>query len=418
MANHVVLAPANDSSEINGWRKMSFSEAVILNPTVSLDRDKTYPFVDMAAIRPGSRCVEAIRQRKYSGGGARFCAGDTLMARITPCLENGKIARYCGSDGLDSACGSTEFIVVRGRPEVTDPEFAYYLTRWEGVRGYAIGQMSGTSGRQRVATESLNHLVVPVPPLDEQRAIVRILGTLDDKIELNRRMAVTLEKTVRALFKRSFVDIGGDIPEGWDVKPVGHVCTLFGGATPNTKVNEYWHGGSHWWATPKDLAGRVTSVLIGTARRITDAGLQQISSGLLPKGTVLMSSRAPIGYLAIADVAVSVNQGFIAMVPKQGMSSSYLLNWCWFHQSEIMSVANGSTFMEVAKRNFRNLDVLVPTGQSMAAFERFSAAAYDRVALAVRESAKLASLRDTLSLKLISGQIRIRDAEKFIGAAT
>ena len=295
------------------------------------------------------------------------------------------------------------------------PEFLYY---WLLINTSELERHASGSTFKELSGRALARITLPLPPKWEQRRIVATLGTLDDKIELNRRMAVTLEKTVRALFKRSFVDIGGDIPEGWDVKPVGHVCTLFGGATPNTKVNEYWHAGSHWWATPKDLAGRVTSILIGTGRRITDAGLQQISSGLLPKGTVLMSSRAPIGYLAIADVAVSVNQGFIAMVPKQGMSSSYLLNWCWFHQSEIMSVANGSTFMEVAKRNFRNLDVLVPTGQSMAAFERFSAVAYDRVALAVRESAKLASLRDTLSLKLISGQIRIRDAEKFIGAAT
>ena len=179
------------------------------------------------------------------------------MARITPCLENGKIARYQASGDQTAAHGSTEFIVVRGRPGVTDDKFAYYLTSWNGVRDYAISQMTGTSGRQRVPVESLDHLIVPLPPLPEQRAIAHVLGTLDDKIELNRRMNETLEEMARALFKSWFVDFEpvrakidgrwrrgeflpglpaehyelfpdrlvpselGEIPEGWEVKPFG-----------------------------------------------------------------------------------------------------------------------------------------------------------------------------------------------------
>ncbi|MEK7717517.1 MAG: restriction endonuclease subunit S, partial [Pseudomonadota bacterium] len=104
------------------------------------------------------------------------------MARITPCLENGKIARFC-ADPDAVAHGSTEFIVIRGRDAITETDYAYYLTKWDGVSGYAISQMTGTSGRQRVPTEALDHLLVPVPPLPEQRAIAHILGTLDDKIE-------------------------------------------------------------------------------------------------------------------------------------------------------------------------------------------------------------------------------------------
>jgi len=203
---YVVLVKGERQSLDNVWRELPFSEAVIINPRIILERGKTYPHVDMAAMNPGSRNVYASVQRKYTGGGSRFQSGDTLMARITPCLENGKIALYRATHTQATAHGSTEFIVIRGRTDVTDSEFAYYLTQWEGVRSHAIDQMTGTSGRQRVPTDSLNHLTVSIPPLPEQRAIAHILGTLDDKIELNRRTNETLESMARALFKSWFID--------------------------------------------------------------------------------------------------------------------------------------------------------------------------------------------------------------------
>ena len=189
-------------------RDMPFGDAVMLNPPVYLERGRTYPFVDMAAVNSGFRCAHATKRREYSGGGSRFQDGDTLMARITPCLENGKIARYCASNTSEAAHGSTEFIVIRGRPGVTNTEFTYYLTHWEEVRSYAIDQMTGTSGRQRVPADSLHYLTVPIPALPEQRAIAHILGTLDDKIELNRRMNKTLEAMARTIFTDWFVDFG------------------------------------------------------------------------------------------------------------------------------------------------------------------------------------------------------------------
>ena len=204
--DYVVLVGKAEKGALDGWGDMSFADAVLVNPTVRLERGKAYPFVDMAAVTAGSRCAYGAERREYSGGGSRFQNGDTLMARITPCLENGKIARYCTSDSSEAAHGSTEFIIIRGRPGVTDTEFAYYLTQWEEVRSYAVSQMTGTSGRQRVPAGSLGHLAIAVPSLPEQRAIAHILGTLDDKIELNRRMNETLEAMARALFKSWFVD--------------------------------------------------------------------------------------------------------------------------------------------------------------------------------------------------------------------
>ena len=241
----------------NAWREVTFSDAVLVNPRVRLAKGETYPFIDMGSVNEGSRYAYPSAQREFQGSGSKFQHGDTLMARITPCLENGKIARYHAIDGVSMAHGSTEFIVIRGRPGVTDNGFAYYLARWNGVREYAISQMTGTSGRQRVPVGALDHLTVRIPPLPEQQAIAHVLGTLDDKIELNRRMNETLEAMARALFKSWFVDFEpvrakmegrwrrgeslpglpadlydlfperlapselGDIPEGWEVRTLG-----------------------------------------------------------------------------------------------------------------------------------------------------------------------------------------------------
>ena len=255
-------ATGNGTDLPGQWREMPFSEAVSVNPTVRLDRSETYPFVDMAAVNADSRSAYPSDKREFRGGGSKFQSGDTLMARITPCLENGKIARYHAPKGISEAHGSTEFIVIRERPNVTDNVYAYYLTQWNEVREYAISQMTGTSGRQRVPVNSLDHLTVPIPPLPEQQAIAHVLGTLDDKIELNRRMNETLEEMARTLFKSWFVDFDpvrakmerrwrrgeslpglpadlydlfpdrlkdselGEIPEGWEVKALGEVVEL------------------------------------------------------------------------------------------------------------------------------------------------------------------------------------------------
>ena len=281
--------------------------------------------------------------------------------------------------------------------------------------------------------------------LPEQRAIARILGTRDDKIELNRRMNETVESMGRALFKSWFVDFDpvrakaggrdpvlprsltalfparlvdselGELPEGWEIKSIAELTEVVGGSTPKTERAEYWEGGTHHWVTPKDLSRLSTPVLLDTERRITDAGLAQIGSGLLPKGTVLLSSRAPIGYLAVAELPVAVNQGFIGMKPRAGTSSLFLLRWASAAHEEILSYANGSTFLEISKASFRSIRVVVPSGALMDAFDKLTRPMYRNVVEHERESRTLAALRDTLLPKLISGELRVRDAERLAG---
>lgn len=276
-----------------------------------------------------------------------------------------------------------------------------------------------------------------IPPLPEQRAIAHILGTLDDKIELNRKMSETLEAMARALFKSWFVDFEpvrtkaegrdtglppnlaalfpdrfveselGEIPVGWEVKSISELAEVLGGSTPKTERAEYWEDGTHQWVTPKDLSRLSIPVLLDSERKVTDAGLAQIGSGLLPPGTVLLSSRAPIGYLAIAEVPVAINQGFIAMKPRPGTSNLFLLRWASAAHELIVSHANGSTFLEISKANFRPIPIVAPNGPVMEAFDRLTRPMYLKVVEHERESRTLAALRDALLPKLISGELRV-----------
>jgi type I restriction enzyme S subunit len=275
-----------------------------------------------------------------------------------------------------------------------------------------------------------------LPRIETQRAIGCILGSLDDKIELNRRTNETLEAMSRTLFRSWFVDFDpvcakadgqtppnldaataklfpnsfessvlGLIPKGWRVKPIGEIVEVIGGSTPSTDEPSYWNG-QHHFATPKDMAALSSPVLLTTERTITAAGLERISSGLLPAGTVLMSSRAPIGYLAITEMPVAVNQGFIAMKCPDGMPNHYVLHWARQNMDEIIAHANGTTFLEISKTNFRPLKALVPDAKVLKAFAALVSPLHQRVVANLRESDTLAATRDTLLPKLLSGEVK------------
>ena len=279
---------------------------------------------------------------------------------------------------------------------------------------------------------------MPLPPLAEQKAIAAVLGALDDKIELNRRMNATLEAMARALFQSWFVDFdpvrakldgrppaalepataalfpdsfqdseAGHIPKGWTIQPVGEVVDCVGGGTPSTAEPKYWEGGTHHWTTPKDFSSLQAPVLLDTDRKLTDAGIAKISSGLLPAGTLLLSSRAPVGYLAIAAMPVAINQGFIALKCNERASNFFMLNWCQTNMAEIESRATGTTFAEISKQNFRPIRVVLPPKELMAAFTAKVAPLYTQITANLHQSRTLATLRDTLLPKLLSGELSV-----------
>jgi hypothetical protein len=178
---------------MNGWKKISLGDVAEIDPPRTLKKGMTTPFIPMDALPEHARSPARIDKRTFTGSGTKFQNGDILLARITPCLENGKTAFVSGLPETYVAHGSTEYIVLTGKAGITDSLFLYYLARSEEFGNHAITHMEGTSGRQRVPSDAVEKYSFPLPPLPEQKAIARILGTLDDKIELNRRMNATLD---------------------------------------------------------------------------------------------------------------------------------------------------------------------------------------------------------------------------------
>ena len=156
-----------------------------------------------------------------------------------------------------------------------------------------------------------------------------------------------------------------------------------GGTTPSTKEPAYW-GGEHYFATPKDMSLLPWPILASTARRLTDAGVARIRSGLLPPGTLLLSSRAPIGYLAITDAPVAVNQGIIAMVCEGAVGAPYTLHWVESNMAAVEARAGGTTFAEISKSAFRDLPFLVPPAPIHAAWDSIAAPLYERILAGAR----------------------------------
>ncbi len=322
--------------------------------------------------------------------------------------------------------------------QVIEPRFLYHWMYGQEFRQQFSGVKGQTDMADYVSLRDQRRMNITLPPLPEQRAIAAILGSLDDKIELNRQMNATLEGIARALFQSWFVDFDpvrvrrgearlaptlpaealalfpdtlveselGLIPQGWRVEPIGNIVKAVGGGTPSTKNNEYWDNGIHYFATPKDMSVLSAPILLETERKVTDEGLAKISSGLLPTGTVLLSSRAPVGYLAIAQVPVCVNQGFIAMVCNGPVSNYYILNWTLANMDVIKGRASGTTFPEISKQNFRPIPALVPPQKVIEAFDKTVSSLYAQITLNLQESRTLTELRDALLPRLLSGQLR------------
>jgi len=327
---------------------------------------------------------------------------------------------------------------------LVEKKYLYYLLRSQPYRNEILASATGTTVKH-TSPGRITAFNFLLPPLPTQRAIARILGALDDKIALNRRQSATLEALARAVFQSWFMDFdpvraraagrapvamdaataalfpdafdvveGREVPRGWRTAPIGDVTRVVGGSTPSTTEPEFWEGGMHYWATPKDLSSLSAIPLLETERRITDAGLSQISSGLLPKGTVLLSSRAPVGYTAITDVPVAINQGFIAMVCDRELPNHYVFWWTRMNMEEIKSRANGTIFLEISKANFRPLTVLAPPTPVLRAFVKVVEPLYQKVRANLQQSRTLAALRDALLPRLLSGELRVRAAERLV----
>lgn len=399
--------------------------------------DEGLPFARAANINDGFKFdgADCFPVDRVSSVGKKVsCAGDVVFT------SKGTVGRFA-------------FVTADVPRFVYSPQLCYwrsldhqrlnprYLYFWMQSQEFLhqIGYLKNqTDMADYVSLRDQREMTLTIPDSDVQYSIANFLGAIESRIDNLCQTSTTLEAVAQALFKSWFVDFDpvhaksegrvpeamdavtaalfpsefeeselGLIPKGWHVDEVGNAVKCLGGGTPSTKEDAYWRDGEFHWVTPKDLSGLQAPVLITTDRKITSAGLSRISSGLLPVGTLLMSSRAPIGYLALTGTSTAINQGFIAMPPGGTLPPLYLFFWARINMDLIKQSANGSTFMEISKKAFRPIKLCIPPPELVDAFVAIASPLMSRIEANEHHRVTLTELRDTLLPRLISGKLRL-----------
>jgi type I restriction enzyme S subunit len=299
---------------------------------------------------------------------------------------------------------------------VLDKRFLYYLFNTRTVRGQISGSASGTKVRH-TAPERIYRVKVTVPSdVTEQKEIASILSAYDDLIENNQRRIQLLEQAARLLYKEWFVHlrfpghehtkIQNGIPEGWEKKKINDVCETVGGGTPSTKVSEYWDG-DITWVVPSDITKNDCLALLNSEQKITEKGLRKSSAKMVPAETILMTSRASVGFFALMDYEVCTNQGFINIIPYENEMRMYLLFNLMSRVEEIRSNAKGTTYPEISKGRFRDMGVVVPPKTFVNEFAEFASDIIRQVRILKRSTLKLAKARDILLPRLMNGEVEV-----------
>lgn len=389
--------------QVEQWTEIRATDFIEFNPRMSIKKGTIATKVAMDKLQPFTKKIPDSEKASFSGG-SKFRNGDTIMARITPCLENGKTAfvDILGKDEV--AFGSTEFIVMRAREGISDPQFIYYLATSPWFRNIAIKSMVGSSGRQRVQQSVLDDLVLNVPPLEEQKKITSFLCVLDQKIALNNEINDNLEQQVQAYFQELFVD---NADPAWTLGTISDLGTVVGGSTPSKSKPEYYTEDGIAWITPKDLSINKAKFISHGENDITELGLKNSSASIMPEGTVLFSSRAPIGYIAIASGEVTTNQGFKSVVPKPEIGTAYVYCFLKHNLPVIEGMASGSTFKEVSGSTMKNVPAVIPDTETLTCFNDFCAPIFAHQRILEEQNQSLAALRDSLLPKLMSGEIDV-----------
>ncbi|OYZ83739.1 MAG: restriction endonuclease [Polaromonas sp. 24-62-144] len=349
-------------------------------------------------------------EENYKGRTKRAAptVGDIVITREAPMGDVCLIP-----EGLRCCLGQRQ-VLLRPDPQKVDARFLLFALQSPYIQ-FQIGWNEGTGSTvSNLRIPVLEALKIPTPPNATLEAIAQALFKswfvdFDPvRAKLEGRAPEGMDEATAALFPDGFeASELGLVPRGWRVLPVGDAVDAVGGATPDTKNPSYWEPAIHCWTTPKDLSGIAAPVLLDTERKLSDQGLAKIGSGALPVGTLLLSSRAPIGYLALAQVPLAINQGYIAMLPGGLLPPLYMLFWCRQNMENIKGRANGSTFMEISKKAFRPISALVPSPELVQAFAGVAGVLFDKLIENEKQAQTLATLRDTLLPRLISGQLRL-----------
>lgn len=298
-----------------------------------------------------------------------------------------------------------------------DKYFLYWIMRTPAYQSFIATHSSGATVHH-TSPKGIGNYVFKLPPLDDQRRIASILSSLDRKIELNNKINADLEEMAQAIFKNWFVDFEpfkdgkfvdselGMIPEGWKVGRLDEIADVVGGSTPSKAKPEYYTQKGIAWLTPKDLSNHPAVYTSRGVIDITEEGYNSTSTKLMPKGTILFTSRAPIGYISIAQNDICTNQGFKSLVPKKA-GTCFLYCFLKYVTPEIENKSTGSTFKEASGSLMKSLQVIMPEQKVFEDFETIVSPLFARIESLEKENSRLSLLRDTLLPRLMSGELEV-----------
>lgn len=393
---------------MNDWREVTLAEVaseVTVGHVGSMAKhyiEDGIPFLRSLNVNP--HCVN-LRDVKYISpefhaklGKSSLLPGDVVTVRT-------------GKPGTTSVipeelpiANCSDLVITRPGPDLDAWWFSYYMNSI--ASNFIESQLVGAV-QQHFNVGSAKSMKINLPPLAYQEAVVEVLGALDDKITANTKLAKTSDKLADSLFRQALISAT------YSDETFADIAKVSGGGTPSTKKPEYWDGEVPW-ATPTDVTALSGPYLEKTSRTISEAGLNACSSELYPAGSILMTSRATIGAFALAQVLTAVNQGFIVVQPNDPSLRFWLFHEMRSRVDEFISLANGATFLELSRGNFKKFQVRKAAPETMAAFNETAAALHNSARAALLENHSLAATRDALLPQLMSGKLQVKDAEKVL----
>jgi len=383
------------------WKEIALDKVAIINPTESLNKGTKAKKIAMTILQPFTKKAPSYSIEKYNGG-MKFRNGDTLVARITPCLENGKTVFVDILDDGEIGFGSTEYIVLREKKDVSDRHFLYYFAISPEFRDAAILSMTGSSGRQRVQTDVVRNHLFSLPSLPEQKAIASVLSSLDDKIDLLHRQNQTLEAMAETLFRKRFAE---ETQEDWEERPLSFFGEIICGKTPSKKIHSYFNGKIPFIKIP-DMHGNI--FLFETADSLTEEGKQSQSDKTLPPKSICVSCIATVGLVSINAVESQTNQQINSIIPQKDYYRYFLYLTMKSYNDLLHSMASGGTAtLNLNTGNFSKIPVQYPSENVLVAFQREVEPCFDKIFINQTQNRTLKKLRDTLLPKLMSGEVRV-----------
>lgn len=378
------------------WQIKKLSEIVDFNPRESLPKGRIAKKIGMDKLQPFCRDIMSYENEPFTSG-AKFRNGDTIMARITPCLENGKIAKVNILDEGEIGFGSTEYIVFRAK-EGIDTDYLYYLVCSSIVREPAIKSMVGSSGRQRVQTDVLRNLDIKVPSVEEQKVISGILRDLDDKIKLNNTINNNLEQQAQSIYKQMFID---NASSDWMEGTLSDIADITMGQSPSSSSYNEDRNGIIFFQGRAEFGFRFPTVRLYTTepKRMACAN------------DTLMSVRAPVGDLNVAHTDCCIGRGLAAIHSKDNHQAFVL--YTMFSLKKQLDVFNGegTVFGSINRISLNEMPLLIPSSEKLDEFEVLVSPIDAAIRNNYDEICYLKQLRDSLLPKLMSGELDISNID-------